>query len=433
MFLENKVNSIFEKVLNKKISNDMGKFLNNLSYVTIGTIISTMVVFFFNIIAGRLLGPSNYGQFTLIKSIATIMSIPMLLGINTAMVKYNSEKIDFIRQRNIISTTYVFVFMFTLISTIIYFLFASQVMNFAHISQDIYFYSIIFAILFASYMLTTNTLQGLHKLKTLSLLRPVYSFVLLVSLFVFLYVGNVSFEAMLFANYIAYVIVCGFIFIIINKYLKFRFVKCCAKKLITYGYLNMFTSISFVLYMNIDKILINKYMLIEDVGIYNAYYNSSVNIVTVLVGIVVTVLFPTISMRSDKKSTLIFFNKCVPYLVVFGLILVTICEYILLKFYGSNYPIDIQLMILFSLTSILFGWYDIYAWIFNSLGIKGVKMTMVGTGSISIVDILLNIYLIPKYGINGAIGATALAYCIGIIVVYIRWKRFSGYSLFSVN
>jgi len=86
-----------------------------------------------------------------------------------------------------------------------------------------------------------------------------------------------------------------------------------------------------------------------------------------------------------------------------------------LKLYGEDYPIDFPLMFIFAITSILVTWYGIYAWIFNSQGNKGVKFTLLGTGTIAIANILLNIYLIPHYGLYGAIVATAFAYCVGML------------------
>ncbi|WP_286681164.1 lipopolysaccharide biosynthesis protein, partial [Methanoculleus sp. DTU007] len=87
-------NTIYRAIFHEEISTEVEKFIKNLSYVGIGTIVASVFSFSFNILAGRWLGPSEYGTFTLIQSVAMFLYIPMLLGFHTAMVKYNAEKVD---------------------------------------------------------------------------------------------------------------------------------------------------------------------------------------------------------------------------------------------------------------------------------------------------------------------------------------------------
>ena len=115
MFI-NFVTFFYERIFHDKMSDDVRKFFKNLLYVGLGTIVAMIFSFVFNIFAGRILGPSGYGEFTLVQSVAMFLYIPMLLGFNTAMVKFNSEREDLKRQRSIISTTYILVFIFMVVS-----------------------------------------------------------------------------------------------------------------------------------------------------------------------------------------------------------------------------------------------------------------------------------------------------------------------------
>ena len=80
------INIVYRKIFHEEISSEVEKFIKNLSYVGIGTIIASIFSFSYNILAGRWLGPSEYGTFTLIQSVAMFLYIPMLLGFHTAMV-----------------------------------------------------------------------------------------------------------------------------------------------------------------------------------------------------------------------------------------------------------------------------------------------------------------------------------------------------------
>ena len=412
--------AVYERIFREKMSGDVAHFLKNLYYVGIGTIVATIFSFSFNIFGARILGPTGYGTFTLIQSISMFLHIPMVFGLSTALVKYNSEKEDFNKQRCIISTTYIMVFISIVISLFFYYLFSTQISNVFSIPKEIFYASVIMAFLFVFYTLTINAIRSLHKMKMLSVLQPIFSIVLLVSFLIFISMNFISFNSMIFSMYLAYGITGGFISLLIRKYLRFTFNPPIAKILTKYGIFALFSSISFTLVTNIDKIFINKYMYVEDVAIYNSYYYASINIIGLFFGIFITVFFPTISKYKDKTVILKRVNKFIPYLIILGLPFILICEFIILNLYGEGYPIYFPMMLIFAITSILVTWYGIYAWIFNSQGDKGVKFTLFGTGTIAITNILLNIYLIPHHGLYGAIVATASAYCTGIFLLYIR-------------
>jgi O-antigen/teichoic acid export membrane protein len=167
-------------------------------------------------------------------------------------------------------------------------------------------------------------------------------------------------------------------------------------------------------------------MTVTDVGIYTAYTYSSVEMLYLVSGIFITVFFPTISGYKNKKSILKKINKLIPYFLILGIPVTIIAEFIILSFYGTEYSMNLLLMTIFAITSVLSAWYRVYAWLFNSEGEKGVKLTFSGTGTIAVVNILLDICLIPRWGLLGAIISTAFAYCIGIYVVYSRKNTVLG-------
>ncbi|SES77379.1 Membrane protein involved in the export of O-antigen and teichoic acid [Methanococcoides vulcani] len=419
---KNSFSVLYERIYHEKMSNEVIHFLENMLYVATGTILATGFSFIFNVLAGRILGPTEYGKYVLVNSVAMLLYIPMLFGISTAMVKYNSEKGDFFRQKSIISTSYILVLIFTIASTLIYLEFSSELSQIFSISVDFLYLSIVFAFVFVFHTLTINTLRSLHKMKIFSLLRFAYGFLLL-GVFMLLIFGNYfSFKSMLISTYLSYVVTSLLILVLIYKYVRLNFNKFWAKKIIKYSAFDIFSCVSFVLYTNIDKILINRYMLVEDIGLYNAYIFSSINVLGLFSGILITVLFPTISKYNDKRSILKKIKKIIPFIILFGLPFSAIAQYIILNLYGDNYPINLSLVLIFAITSVLFVVYDIYIWTFNSIGIEGVKLTMSGSVTIAIANIFLNLYLIPNFGLHGAIGATALSYCIGMCVMFTNWN-----------
>ena len=414
----NLVTFFYERIFHEKMSDETIKFFKNLSYVGLGTIIATIFSFAFNILAGRILGPSGYGEFTLVQSVAMFLYIPMIMGFGTAMVKYNAEEEDYNRQRTIISTTYILVFIFMIISILVYSLFPSQISNLFSVSGEIFYLSFVFAVLFVFYTLTTSTLRGLHEMKKYAIFQPIYSIILLSAFLVFIFINFISFKSVVFSMYLAYGITGGIILAFIRKYIRFEFDKHWADRLARYGSYAMIAGASSAVGANIDKILINKYMTITDVGVYRAYYFAFINIIMLFSGIFITVFFPVASKHENKEVMFKRINKIIPYIIILGLPLMIGFGFIILKFYGGEYPFDLKLALLFGFAGICVCISSFYGWLFNAIGMEGVKIVSFSAIIWALVSIFLNIWLIPLIGIEGAIIATMISYivCIGFML-----------------
>lgn len=412
----------YERIFHEKMSDEVKKFFKNLSYVGFGTIIATIFSSTFNILAGRILGPSGYGEFTLVQSVSMFLYIPMILGFNTAMVKYNAEKEDYNRQRSVISTTYILVFIFTIGSIFLYYMFSAQISDMFSVSRGIFYLAVVFAVLFVFYTLTTSTLRGLHEMKRYAIFQPVYAIILLSAFLVFIFLNFISFKSMVFSMYLAYGIVGGIILAFIRKYLRFEFDKHWAGRLASYGSYAIIGGVSSVFYSNIDKILINKYMSVADVGIYMAYSYSIITILMLFIGIFVTVLFPIASKYESKEIMFKRINKIIPYIIILGLPLMIGSGFIILKLYGGEYTFDLKLALLFGIAGICVSIDSIYGWLMNSVGMQGVKITSFAAIILALANIFLNMWLIPLIGIEGAIIATIISYTLSISIVLSKRK-----------
>ncbi|SDK25574.1 oligosaccharide flippase family protein [Methanoculleus thermophilus] len=312
-------NTIYRAIFHEEISTEVEKFIKNLSYVGIGTIVASVFSFSFNILAGRWLGPLEYGTFTLIQSVAMFLYIPMLLGFHTAMIKYNAEKIDFARQRCIISTTYILVFLFTVVSLLVYFIFSNELTAIFSISHEVFLFAVLFAVLFVFYTLTTETLKSLHMMRAYSRLMPVHAVILLCAFFISVFFfKELSFKSSLFSMLIAYGMIGGIILVILREYLRPKFNRAWARKLHKYSVYSLMGGISFILYSNIDKIFINKYATVSDVGLYWAYNYSFTTVILLCVNIFVTVFFPVASMCPNKVMLFERIKKITILLIIFG-------------------------------------------------------------------------------------------------------------------
>jgi O-antigen/teichoic acid export membrane protein len=416
------VSFIYGKVFHEKMSEGVIHFFKNLSYVGFGTFIGTTFIFTFNVLVGRLLGPLEYGKFSLVQSISMFLYIPMIMGYNNAMVKYNAEEQNFHRQRVLISTTYILVLIFTIVSVIIYLLIPQKILEYFSVSNEIFDLCILFSVLYAAYMLLITTLNGLHEMKTFAIITPIYSSILLSTFLVIVYMEMLTYKLAIFSMLFAYLTTSSLILIYVRKYLIYKFDKVWAHTLTNFAIYSIIGSMTFVLYSNINQILINMYMSTENLGIYNAYCFASVNIASLIFSIFNGVFFPVASKCKDKTVILKRINKITPYLIVFGTPFMIFVEFVILNIYGGEYKISIPLLLSFAIVSILIVYYGTYNWTFSSEGLDGVKLVNKSSILIAIINVILAIYLIPHLGLIGATISTSIALIIGIYFLLNRGK-----------
>ena len=262
-------------------------------------------------------------------------------------------------------------------------------------------------------------------MKDYATFQPIYGIILLLSLLFFLYLKIESFKAMVYATGLAYGIVGSVITLVFLKnYLVFTVDRSWLSIIWKYSSFAVIGGISFTLYTNVDRIMINYYMDTESVGIYGVYYYASFTILTLISGVFTTVFFPTASKSHGKIDLYKKLNKAIPYLLILGILAALIGEYVILNLFGNGYPMHFPLMFIFAIAATLVIWYDIYVWFFNSEGVDGSKLTVSGTLIIAVANIILNIILIPKMGLYGAIGATAISFALGLYYHIYQGRRF---------
>ena len=420
----NIVTYFYEKIFHEKMSYDVKLFFKKIYYVGFGIIIATVLTFIFNILAGRLLGAFEYGEFTIVQSLGMFLCIPMMMGFSTAMIKYNAKEEDFRKRQIIISTTYIFVLIFTIISISVYLLFSSEILRIFSVTRELVYLSIVFAALFVFYSLTTSTLQGLHEMKKYGILIPISSVISLLVLIFFIFINFLSFKSMVLSMYVAYGIAGGIVLAFIRKYIKFEFNKYQSYELLNYGMYSTLGGASSVFYSNIDKILINIYMTATDVGIYRAYGLSFVMLFTIFGNILITVLFPVASKYEKKDIIFKRVNKAMPFMVILGYISTVCLGYVILMFYGNEYTFSLKLVLLFGIVGIVMFFNSIYAWLMNSVGKQGIKITSFAALIMAISNTILNICLIPLIGIEGAILAAIISYILSASIILSKRKYF---------
>lgn len=414
---------IYKLVYGENPSDGVKVFIENLYYMAIGFGFYAVFGFAFQVIAGRFLGPVEYGKYALIQSIAIFLSLPMNLGVSTALIKYNAESENKDRQSKIISTSFYTVVIFSFMFLSIFLLFTSQISGVFGVTSSFFSLAVIYAFTGNIYMTAISIFRSLHKNKEYSFLQGFYGFLMFILILFFIFNKFLSFRSAVFASYIAYFVILILTLFSLKKYFTITFSKKWVKKIIKYGLFATIGGLSFAFLSNFNLLIINKFLSAAEVGIYNAYYFSSIAILSIFLTIFVTVFFPTISKYEKKQMIFEKVDKMLPILFLVGIPTLFILEFMILKLYGRRYPINYLLMIEFIFAGFSIFSYGFYDWTFCSEGIRGVKFSALVISIVAVVNIIISPLAISKIGLAGAVFSLGFSYLIGIICFQFLRKK----------
>lgn len=178
--------------------------------------------------------------------------------------------------------------------------------------------------------------------------------------------------------------------------------------------------ISFLVYTQIDRIMIEHYMGEAEVGIYTIGFQLS-GILAILIGPVQNSLFPKMLelYRKDYKGYYDFYlfaNSCMTQLYIFLTLLSIVVVKLLFGYvYTAQYlgAIDVYIILAFSILVKANGSLQTGHMTLKDITKKSAYKTFVSL----IINVGLNAILIKKYGVNGAAIATLITQIIALLIM----------------
>ncbi len=400
--------------------------------------LSSLFAYFIRMFLARNLDPTNYGLFYSVFTFIMFFLFFRNLGLGNALVKYIPE-FQIKKKLNHIKTAIFSVFTFQLLSSMLFgavFFFLADFLSVHYFKNEsaaillkLFVFYVVMSILF---LIPKNVLQGFQRITLFSLIEPLKLIIVFLLILFFFNRG-----AGVFSGVIAYVLVCPILFfILISPTLRtfniFRYkienFGPITRKLIFFGLPVLVTSVGGRVISYIDTLILTYFRPLAEVGIYNVILPSAMIIVTVAAS-ASSVIFPMSSelwIKKDRKRLhdgIRLMHKYA-FVIIVPIIFTgfAFSNLFIHLFFGGEYTSgSLALQIL--LVGVLF---YIVASINNSI-ISGIGKPETVTKIIfaaGLLNIALNIVLIPTYGINGAAIATSVSY---LLTLFLSTHRLTKY------
>ena len=383
------------------------RFIENLFYAFFGVGGATLITFGFNVLAIRYLGPTEFGKWNLISSIAELFVILPLWGLSTASLRYLATERE--KQEEIVGTSFRVVFLLTLLFFPLYLLLSPVLQNFLKINASLYSFAIIYAVALIFFYLFRSFLQGLERFRKLSFLQIASALVFVFSVSVYLfYFRKFSYDILFWSN-VWQLLLIVFVGVFIFGKMLVKFNTQIFKEVFHYGTFQMLSVFAgFFSLGSIDNLMINYFLGPTAVGLYAAYYICFNIFIGKILNTFSQVFLPAASGVSNIKilfDRLLIFMKKMGALILAGNFLLI---WLLFTFYGNKFTFDWQLAVLMALSITLYCFLTILGNIIATSGIPGARIGAIFAFSAAILNVTLNAILIPRYQLFGAVIATII-------------------------
>lgn len=366
----------------------------------------------------------DYGKVGLLASIEMIVPLVSLLGFERAILRFYSDKDEYKGFNKTVFSSVLWMHLFLLCILSLSYVFGVRTFFGLNVFPDLF---LIIALIYfqGTNLITLNMLRVNEDHKTYFKGRIYIQLTKFVLVIACVYLMN---------SYLGYVvgsligaIISNFVYTAKSRKteVKEHFNRHTFSTLFIFSWPFIFHGVAGNLLVNADKFILQRFLTLNDVGLYTLAYSLGSSMIFAYVGISVF-MEPMIYKENDLIKRNLLLNKFFVAALSFGIVAyAAICIasfYVLPVLYDVKYSDVFQYAPLIAISFLIYPFYlkSNYKMIYEK---KSLNIAVVSILS-SIINIVLNIYLVPIYGIYAAVITTLISYILQAFMFVLMANRF---------
>ena len=366
------------------------------------------------ILAGRWLGPVQFGKATVVIAGSGILFIPLVIGFPGAVVKFASMEENAARRSLVVSTNFWMMSLWTMLCATALFLADSPVSAVAHIPADLYGPTLLYAVLLAVFTFLASAIQGLMRFSMRGGMEFIYGLSMLLVFMAVYWSGSRTYRAFIGAMDVALILASAASLHQLRHVLRVAWEGASARVTAAYSGPLIVSGIAGAVLSSASPLLLAARLSNREVGYYGAYTMGSLTAAMVLFQVLNIVLAPLVSSLDRnrgawRKFKAIFFPVAAGAFLVFCMAQITV-----LKLMGKNYPIEFPWIAAFSASGIA---YLAFFTVMSTLSVRDISGAWLGTAGTVLAGVFCaigNVLGIRNYGFVGAPLGLIAGYGIGL-------------------
>ena len=388
------------RFLKDMISGNIQAFLANLSYSFVGFAIASGISISTYVISGRVLGPKEFASYGLVLALVQIFSFPVQ-GMDLAIIRsvVLAKKTYNIGEAAL--SGFLFLLGIIVASSAILYAASSYVSSLFQIPVVLFDISIGFMALLAIRVGLDSVIRATGEFRFQSLIKmgdagiSLGTFYILYALFDKHGYGNLIFSLSCGALFS----IASYVISVLRTVPHLKINISLGMQSWAYGKFGVLSAFGTILFLSLDKIVVDHRLGHFQLGIYSAYTVVSVSIAMQLSNIIMNVLFPEVAHRSDGRALMKQLSRIVIISIVPLFLFFTLVCIVLFSLFGKQYPLSIPLSLAMGMYATVTFLYTVYVNVFLSFGPKYFFFIAAQSVLGGLAFIALLWYLLPIIGL----------------------------------
>ncbi|MEK6809670.1 MAG: oligosaccharide flippase family protein [Nanoarchaeota archaeon] len=422
------------------MSNHLGKIIRGAGLILTANVIASLISYGARVVLARKLGPEEYGLFASVLAFISFFLFFRDLGLGTALVNYIAKS-RVQEKYNGIKTAIVSVFLMQLLTSSVFVIMAIIFSEFLSVhyfkvpeSRIVLLIMVISVMTTILYGIIKELLNAFQKNLFYSLLEPAKNFFIFLPTILLLHYGYGIMAAAIpytFVSVILFFIFLPFVYKELSFFKhKLENLKGTTKELLLFGLPLMAADIGGKVIGYTDTLMLTYYSSLSEVGIYNVILPSALFFIQISRS-VSAIIFPISTELHLKKDMAklaqgisLLYKYCFALVIPVIFALFAFVDKFLLLFFGQEYVSGALAFRILLVGCMFFVLTSVNNVIISSMG-QPKEVTKIVFYS-ALLNVLLNLFFIPWFGIQGAAAATAIAYALSLILSVRRLEKETG-------
>jgi len=407
-----------------------GKFTRDTLFTLFIRVTNIILALFSSVIVARTLGPTGKGIYALAVLLPTLLMTFSNIGIGAAAVYYIGKKKYSPKEVFGINIVYTLIIsiLAILAGLIIIFFFGDGI--FPGIEKEYLLLALLLTPLHIFINFILGILLAIQKIKKYNLISFIQEVIYLFLVVILIWGLHLGIKTVIIIEFLSFFIACLFLFfwtLLETRGISFKIDKMHIKEISLYGIKIYLANVVSFFRKRYDMFLVNLFLNPTAVGFYSTAVGLSERILLMAQSSGI-VLFPRVSSERDenrlKNFTPLVCRNTLFITLIAAIILFLSSNFVITTFYSEKFHDSIQPFNILLIGAVAVS--GIVA-LGNDITGRGKPIINVYIGIVSIiVNIILDILLIPRFNIIGASWASVVSDIVLFIIVVIIYSKISG-------
>lgn len=410
------------------------KIIQGGSIIFIMYLIGGLLGYVLRMYLARTLSVNDFGMFYAIIAFIGFFTLFRDPGFSTTLTKFTAEfnnKKEFSSIKSMLSTVLIFEIIISLVLVSAIFLFSDYIsLSYFKVASAAMPLRIITLSYFVSlFMAMQYVLLGLMKVKYYSIIEPLRNIFTLSATVLLIGLGVIGAAIGYLVAAVVLVAITGLFLVksfpVISA--KMNINRELTKKMLLFSFPVFLSSVAGTILGYTDTIVITFFMSVKEVGLYQVAFPTS-QMLWVLTGSLSVIILPIISEMSAKKDfkniseILSLLSKYLFVLVLpIVIMLVAFPELVINILFGSNFIAAAPVLQILVLSSLFYPIFSLLSASMVAIGKPALNTKIIAF--MSLINLAMNLLLVPSIGIIGAGISTTVSYFIGTGVIIFFMRR----------